>query len=80
MSCHYTAVKVIITGFSDKYRGQEAALAVFMALMFFGFIAIVLKVCNTINKYYLGDLIYLEDVYEGEGELYADPQEVEESV
>lgn len=76
MFCHH--IDVIMSGFSNKYRRQEVALAVFIAFIFFGFIAIVLKICYNINEYYLSAFINLDDVDVDEGE--GEPQEVEEIV
>ena len=40
----------------EKQRFTEAALAVFLALIVFGFIAIVLKICSKINECFLRDV------------------------
>ena len=52
----YLDSDVIVIGLERKMHETEAALAVFLALIVFGFIAIVLKICCKINECFLRDV------------------------
>ena len=56
MFSSYLDSDVIVIGLERTFHETEAALTVFLALIVFGFIAIVLKICSKINENFLRDV------------------------